>query len=96
MSAVRVHVCIRPTSPVYDLHVRKPNDFAITFGMVRIREIDDPELRAKVIAKLAEWRGLAPGSVPTWFELDDADYVDLLNAIAEDENPRDPEAEYRD
>lgn len=53
--------------------------------MVRIREIIDPDLKEKVIAKLAEWRGLTPGTVPEWFELDDADYVDLLQAIAEDE-----------
>lgn len=52
--------------------------------MIRIREIDDPELKAKVVAKLAEWRGMTP---PEWFELDDADYVDLLNAIKEDETP---------
>ncbi len=81
---------------VYDLHVQEQNFSGITPNMVRIREIDDPELKAKVIAKLAEWRGLTPGNVPGWFELDDADYVDLLNAISEDENPRDPNAEWRD
>lgn len=51
--------------------------------MIRIRHIDDPELKAKVIAKLTEWRGLTP---PEWFEMDDADYVDVLNAIRDEEN----------
>ncbi len=53
--------------------------------MIRIREIQDPDLKAKVVAKLGEWRGLAV--VPEWFELDDADFVDLLQAIKEDESP---------
>ena len=52
--------------------------------MIRIREIADPELKAKVIAKLAEWRG---GQMPEWFEMDDADFVDLLRAIEDDERP---------
>jgi len=51
--------------------------------MVRIRHILDPELKQRVIAKLAEQRGLA--TVPEWFELDDADYVDLLNAIRDED-----------
>ena len=53
--------------------------------MIRIREIDDPTLKEKVIAKLAEWRGMSPAMVPEWFELDDADFVDILHAIDEDE-----------
>jgi hypothetical protein len=53
--------------------------------MVRIRHISDPELKAKVVAKLAEWRGMSAAQVPEWYELDDADYVDLLQAIREDE-----------
>lgn len=51
--------------------------------MIRIREILDPDLKRKVLAKLGENRGLAV--VPEWFELDDADFVDLLNEIREDE-----------
>jgi len=51
--------------------------------MIRIREILDPELKAKVVAKRAEIRGLT--AVPEWFELDDADYVDLLQELREDE-----------
>ena len=55
--------------------------------MIRIREIDDLELRAKVVAALAERRGMSAASIPAWFELDDADYVDLLNDIKEKESP---------
>ncbi len=53
--------------------------------MVRIREILDPDLQAKVIEKVAEWRGMSPGNVPEWFELDDADYTDILMEIRADE-----------
>lgn len=53
--------------------------------MIRIREIDDPELREKVVAALAERRGMAAAAVPDWFELDDLDFVDLLNDIREKE-----------
>ena len=51
--------------------------------MIRIREILDPELRGKIVAALAERRGMSPAAIPEWFELDDADYVDLLNDIKE-------------
>jgi hypothetical protein len=54
--------------------------------MVRIREIVDPELRQRILEKLAERRGCAVAAIPDWFELDDADYVDLLNDLKEDEN----------
>ena len=49
--------------------------------MIRIREILDPELKAKIVAALAERRGMSPASIPEWFELDDADFVDLLNDL---------------
>ena len=49
--------------------------------MIRIREITDPELKARIVAALAERRGMSPASIPEWFELDDADYVDLLNDL---------------
>ena len=49
--------------------------------MVRIREIADPELRTKIVAALAERRGCSVAGIPDWFELDDADYVDLLNDL---------------
>ena len=49
--------------------------------MVRIREIADPELRTKIVAALAERRGCSVAAIPEWFELDDADYVDLLNDL---------------
>ncbi|GIW76228.1 MAG: hypothetical protein KatS3mg104_1291 [Phycisphaerae bacterium] len=53
--------------------------------MIRIRYIQDPELKSRIIAKLAEWRGLLPSQIPEWYELDDADYVDLLQALREDD-----------
>ncbi len=59
--------------------------------MIRIRHIHDPELKAKVIAALAERRGMSPAMIPEWFELDDADYVDLLNDIRDEEEGRDIE-----
>jgi hypothetical protein len=49
--------------------------------MIRIREILDPELRKKIVAALAERRGCSVASIPDWFELDDADYVDLLDDL---------------
>ena len=53
--------------------------------MVRIREILDPDLRQRILAALAERRGCSVAAIPDWFELDDADYVDLLNDL-KDEN----------
>jgi hypothetical protein len=49
--------------------------------MIRIREIADPELKQKIIVALADRRGMSPAAIPEWFELDDADYVDLLNDL---------------
>ena len=64
--------------------------------MIRIREILDLELRRKVIDALAERRGMSAAAIPEWFELDDADYVDLLNDIKEAENPTFDDDEPRD
>jgi hypothetical protein len=52
--------------------------------MIRIAHITDPELKAKVVAALAERRGMSAGSIPEWFELDEADFVDLLNDIRDE------------
>ena len=52
--------------------------------MIRIAHITDPELKAKVVAALAERRGMAAGAIPEWFELDEADFVDLLNDIRDE------------
>ena len=52
--------------------------------MVRIREILDPELRQRVIQALADRRGVSVAAIPDWFELDDLDYVDLLNDLKEE------------
>jgi hypothetical protein len=53
--------------------------------MIRIREILDEELKARVVAALAERRGMSVAAIPEWFELDDADYVDLLNDLRDAE-----------
>ena len=49
--------------------------------MIRIREIADPELRRRIVEALAAQRGMSPAAIPEWFELDDADFVDLLNDL---------------
>jgi hypothetical protein len=49
--------------------------------MIRIREIIDPELRRRILAVLADRRGCSVAAIPEWFELDDADFVDLLNDL---------------
>ena len=60
--------------------------------MIRIREILDPDLRERVRAALAERRGMSAAAIPDWYELDDADYVDLLNDLrpTTDEERHDP------
>ncbi len=55
--------------------------------MIRIRHILDPDLKRRVIEALAERRGMSAAAIPEWYELDDADYVDLLNDLKEKENP---------
>lgn len=57
--------------------------------MIRIREISDPDLKARVVAKLGELRGLLV--VPEWFELDDADFVDVLNELRDEEDTGAPD-----
>ena len=59
--------------------------------MIRIREIIDPELREKIRAALAERRGMSAAAVPDWFELDDLDFVDLLNDLKDKEAEFEPE-----
>ena len=49
--------------------------------MIRIREILDPDLKKRIIAALADRRGMSPAAIPEWYELDDADFVDLLNEL---------------
>jgi hypothetical protein len=55
-------------------------------SMVRIREIMDPELRQRILHALAERRGCSVAAIPEWFELDDADFVDLLDDLKEQES----------
>ena len=59
--------------------------------MIRIREIIDDDLRRRIVEALADRRGCSPAAIPEWFELDDADFVDLLNDLkeAEDEGRED-------
>ena len=61
--------------------------------MIRIREILDPELRERIRAALADRRGSSAAGIPDWFELDDADYVDLLNDLRDAEQGRDGTAD---
>jgi hypothetical protein len=63
--------------------------------MIRIREILDPELRQRIVAALSERRGCAPAGIPEWFELDDADFVDLLNDLQESGLPPTPDDDPR-
>jgi hypothetical protein len=39
-----------------------------------------------VIAALAERRGMPAAAIPEWFELDEADFVDLLNDLRDNES----------
>ena len=54
--------------------------------MVRIREITDPDLRERIRTALADRRGVSSAAIPDWFELDDADLVDLLHDLREDQD----------
>ena len=74
---------------------RERSNIGYNGGMVRIREILDLDLRRKIVGALADRRGCSAAAIPEWFELDDADYVDLLNDIQEAENPQ-PEDDCRD
>jgi hypothetical protein len=60
--------------------------------MIRIAHITDPELKAKIIDALAHRRDMPASSIPEWFELDEADFVDLLNDLrdGDDESAHDP------
>ena len=57
--------------------------------MIRIREILDPDLRRRIAEALADRRGCSPAAIPDWFELDDADFVDLLNDLKAEEQGQD-------
>lgn len=60
-----------------------------TGAVVRIREIIDPEFRRRIVEALADRRGCSPAAIPEWFELDDADFVDLLNDMKEQDDAGD-------
>ena len=57
--------------------------------MIRIREIIDPNLRRRILDVLANRRGCSAAAIPEWFELDDADFVDLLNDLKEQDDAGD-------
>ncbi len=59
--------------------------------VIRIREILDPDLRRRIAEALAARRGCSAAAIPDWFELDDLDFVDLLNDLRDDADlePRD-------
>ncbi|HSU67633.1 MAG TPA: hypothetical protein VLJ39_12230 [Tepidisphaeraceae bacterium] len=59
--------------------------------MIRVREILDPELRRKIVAALAERRGCSVAAIPEWFELDDLDFVDLLNDLKGQDTSLEPD-----
>ena len=63
--------------------------------MIRIREIADPELRRRVVGALAERRGCAASAIPEWFELDDLDFVDLLNDLRDEGREGEPDHDPR-
>ena len=64
--------------------------------MIRLREILDPDLRQRITAALANRRGCSVAAIPDWFELDDADYVDLLNDLRGDDEANEPPHEPRE
>lgn len=57
--------------------------------MIRIYHIDDPTLRDQVRDTLAQWRGCSPSDIPDWFEIDDADYSEILMILNHPQNDRD-------
>jgi hypothetical protein len=57
--------------------------------MIRLREIDDEQLRERVRQKIAESRGMLSAEIADWWELDDADFSEILIDLRyEDEGPR--------
>jgi hypothetical protein len=65
--------------------------------VIRLREILDPDLRLKIRDAIARRRGMSPAAIPDWFEMDDADFVDLLNDLrdgGESDDPDPPDRPY--
>ncbi len=57
--------------------------------MIRIHDILDPDLKNQILVALAERRCSAVADIPESFELDDADYVELLITIQHPEDEAD-------
>jgi len=74
---------IRPDEKAGRFRWANRNLMTIIKVMIRLREIIDPELRQRITTALAQRRGVSVAAIPDWFELDDMDYVDLLNDLKE-------------
>ncbi len=62
--------------------------------MIRVYHITDLDLKRRVVEKLAAWRGCAPSQIPEWFEIDDADFSEILIELrAEDDGTARPDAD---
>jgi len=66
--------------------------------MIRIDQIIDPVLQKRVIEALARRQGVQPEDVPRWYEMDDADYSQLLLELNEptDIQPLEPPKDSRE
>lgn len=67
-------------------------------GMIRIDQIIDPVLQKRVIEALARKQGMQPEDIPHWYEMDDADYSQLLLELNEptDVQPLEPPKDSRE
>lgn len=57
--------------------------------MIRVYHIDDLDLRRRVVEVLAAWRGCEPHQIPEWFEIDDADFSEILIELRRGNDPDD-------
>jgi len=46
--------------------------------MIRVYHITDEELKRRVVDVIAGWRGAPASAIPEWFEIDDAEYSEIL------------------
>jgi hypothetical protein len=58
--------------------------------MIRLLHIDDLKLRERVRQKIADARGMLPSEIADWWEMDDADFSEILIELrAEDDGTLD-------
>jgi hypothetical protein len=62
--------------------------------MIRLREIDDAALRERVRQKIAESRDMLPAEIADWWELDDADYSEILIGLRFEDEGRSVDTEF--